>query len=299
WGTTAAQKTVVAPLGELPAAVARAHLEPPALVVIGDVVRYRERLAWFERRPLFGASVLVPRARAAAAPFVRALAELGAETVVAEVPRIEPIADAAIDLDGTRWVAFASAHAVATTLASLGRRGLDARAFAGIRLAAVGDATAAALAAHGLRADLVPESAPSGAALAHALVAADPILRGARVLLPRPAEGREELGDILAAAAAEVVAVALARAVRVRPAELAPSVRRLDVVPCSAPSQVEALVAAAGAEALNRARLVAAAGATTAAALAAHGVRVDLVASSPNPERFAAEIVAKLHPEAR
>src|SRR5215470_17579944 len=127
WGTTAAQKTLVAPLGSIAAAVSAAGLEPPALILVGDVVRYRERLAWFERRPLFGRSVLVPRAPAAAAPLAAAIAALGGEAVVGELTRIvpadpEPLAAALALLEGTRWVAFASAHAVSATMAALGGR---------------------------------------------------------------------------------------------------------------------------------------------------------------------------------
>jgi uroporphyrinogen III methyltransferase/synthase len=307
WGTTPQQRTLVAPLAELPAAVAAAHLDPPALVVIGPVVAYRERLAWFERRPLFGLAVLVPRAPDTARPFAAALAALGAEPVVRELTETVPGEDAALEraLDalagpspapatpglspapaGTRWLALASARAVDATFAALGRLGRDARALAGVRVGVVGEASAAALAAHGVRADLVATDS-TGAGLARALLAADPALgAGGAVLVPRAAEGRPELAETLAAGGARVTAVAAYRTVAVPPAKLAAIVRRLaagrlPVLTFFAPSQVEALVAAAGAPALARARVVAAVGATTAAALAAHGVRVDVVPTAP------------------
>ena len=298
WGTTAAQRTVVAPLGEIPGAVARAHLEPPALVVIGDVVRYRERLAWFERRPLFGASVLVPRARAAAAPFVRALTELGAETVVAEVTRVEPIADAAIDLDGFRWVAFASAHAVATTVGALGRRGptrAPSPACASPPSATPPPRPRRARPPRRFRRRRRP-----GAELAHALARRGPGSPGARVLLPRAAEGREELADALAAAGVAVVAVAAYRTVAGgAPAELAPLARAPRRRRLLAPSQVEALVAAAGADALGRARIVAAIGATTPTRSRAPASRRRRRARAPMPSALAAALASTLVPEAR
>jgi uroporphyrinogen III methyltransferase/synthase len=311
WGTTAAQRTVVAPLAELPAAIAAAGLEPPALVIIGDVVGYRERLAWFERRPLFGVSVLVPRPREQAAPLARILTDLGAEPVICEITRFVPAAELDLDralgeLGGTRWIAFASAHAVAVTFAALARRHADARALAGVRVAAVGAATAAAVRAHGVEPDLVPEER-TGAGLARALIAADPALAGGRVLLPRAAEGREELGDALAAAGAHVEAIDAYRTVPAPAAEVAPLVHRLaggrlDVLCFFAPSQVDALVAAAGAAVVGRARVIAAIGPTTAAALRAHGLRVDVVPGSPSAEDLAAAIVSYFQaqrPEAR
>src|SRR5205814_5720887 len=118
-----------------------------------------------------------------------------------------------------------------------------------------------------------------------------------RVLLPRAAEGRDELAAALAAAGARVTAVAAYRTAALSAAELAPLAARLaagriDVVAFFAPSQVEALVAAAGAAVFARVPLVCAIGATTAAALAAHGIRVDVVPPSPEGHLLAAEIVS-------
>jgi uroporphyrinogen III methyltransferase/synthase len=301
WGTTAAQKTVVAPLAEIAAAVDAAHLKPPALVVVGEVVRYRERLAWFERRPLFGASVLVPRHREQARGFARLLAGLGAEPVIAEVTHIVPVdaaalAAAVVATPRPRWIAFTSANAVGVTLDALDGAGHDARALAGVRLAAVGAATAGALRARGLAADLVPRER-TGAGLGAALRAADPELPGARVLLPRAEEGRDELAEALAAAGAEVVTVAAYRTAAAPAADLAWLAERLaagdiHVLTFFAPSQVAAVCELAPVAALNRARLVAAVGPTTADALRERGVRVDVVAAAPSAESLAADLAS-------
>jgi uroporphyrinogen-III synthase len=179
-------------------------------------------------------------------------------------------------------------------LDALYAHGADARALAGIALAAVGDATAAALRGHGLRADLVPEEA-SGAGLARALVARDP----RHVLLPRAEDGREELGAILAAAGVRVDAVTAYRTVPAPRPELEPVLERLaagtlDVLTFFAPSQVTAVAAAAGAASLNRARVICAIGPTTAQALRDLGVRVDLVPAAASAAALAAELAEHL-----
>ncbi len=328
WGTTAAQRTVVGTLGDIAARVDEAALKPPALVVIGEVVRLRERLAWFERRPLFGARVLVPRQREQARGFARALVALGAEPVICEVTRLEEADRGALDaalagLPGAYdWIAFASGNAAERTIESLLRAGRDARAFAGTRIAAVGEATAEALRRRGIAADLVPDqrdaaglaaailrestrikgtpSASSGAGglIPHASDISPPL----RVLLPRAEEGREELAEALTAAGARVTAVAAYRTVPAPAADLEPILARLrageiDVLTFFAPSQIAAILGALGpdggaAATLNRARSICAIGATTAAAAVAAGVRVDLVPPAPSADALAAALVA-------
>jgi uroporphyrinogen III methyltransferase/synthase len=297
WGTTALQRTVVGTLGDLAERAAAADLRPPALIVVGDVVRLRDALSWYERRPLFGARVLVPRQREQARGFARALVALGAEPFVVEVTRLEDAGGAALDaalarLSDWRWIAFTSANAVERTFEALLRAGRDARALAGLRVAAVGPATSAALVRRGVRPDLVPER-QDGAGVAQAILADDP---DATVLLPRAAEGREEL---VAALGARVTPVAAYRTVPLPAAELEPLTTRLragelDVLCFFSPSQAEAILAAlgAGGEAvLARARVVAAIGGTTAAALQARGVRVDLTAPAPSAESLAEALV--------
>ena len=306
WGTTPAQRTVTGTLGEIAARAEEAGLRPPALVIVGQVVELRERLAWVETRPLFGLRVLVPRQKEQARGFARALLDRGAEPVIVEVTRLEeadpaPLAAALRRADAFRWVAFASATAVERTMAALFAAGLDARAFAAGRLAAVGDVTAAALRRHGLRADLVPER-HDGAGVAAAILAADADLRGAEVLLPRAADGREELGAALTQAGARVTAVAAYRTVSAPPAALAPLAARLregglDILCFFAPSQVDAVLGALGPDGpavLDRARLIAAIGPTTADVLRRRGVRVDLVPSTPSAEELADLLAA--HP---
>lgn len=247
----------------------------------------------------------MPRAPEQAAAFAEALAALGAEPVVQPLTRLAPpldpapLAEALAALPaGFGWVAFTSANAVERTLEALAAHGREGRdAFDGVRLAAVGEATAAALVRRGLGPVLTP-ARQDGNALAAAMIAADPALAAAAVLLPRAAEGREELATELARRGARVVAVAAYRTLPLPAAELEPLLGRLrraeiDVIAFFAPSQVQALAAALGddaAEVLGRAPLVAAIGQTTAAALRDRGLRVDLVPEAPAAGVFAHSI---------
>lgn len=166
-GTTPSQRTVVAPLSEIAAKVAAAGIKPPALTVIGDVVGERERIEWFEGRPLLGRSVVVTRARAQAGTLGERLRRLGAEVIEAPAIKTVPRDDDAVRNMAERvafggaydLICFTSANGVECFFAALERAGVDARGLAGAQVAAVGRATAAALREHGLKADFVPERA--------------------------------------------------------------------------------------------------------------------------------------------
>ncbi len=210
WGSLGRQRTVTAALGELPAAVREAGLASPTLVMIGAVAALRERLAWFEQRPLFGKRVLVTRPRHQAGEFVRRLEELGATTLL--LPAVEvrepadwgPVDDALGRLATFDWLVFTSVNGVHAFVGRLRRTGRDLRALGGLRLAAIGPSTADALRGYHLEPDLVPDEFRS-----EALVAAlRERVAGRRVLLARADRGRELLRDELAAVAdVEQVAV--------------------------------------------------------------------------------------------
>jgi len=184
-GTRADQRTVRATL----ATAAGAGVQPPAAIVVGEVARLD--LAWFESRPLFGRSVVVTRAREQASELRRRLEALGAEVVEVPSIAIEPVPFAVPDLDRYRWLVFTSATGVGAFFdRGLASAGLDARALAGLQVAAIGPGTAAALADRGVRADLLPERF-----VAEALLEAFPPASadGERVLLARAAQARDIL----------------------------------------------------------------------------------------------------------
>jgi uroporphyrinogen III methyltransferase/synthase len=209
-GSTARQRTVQAPLAELSAAVQRDNIQAPALVVIGAVVRLRDQLAWFEDRPLFGRRVVVTRPRHQAAEMVQALEELGASPVVLPaVDIIDPVDPGPLDaalaqLGSYQWLVFTSVNGVSALLGRLLATGRDLRALAGLKLAAIGPATADALRDWHLLPDLVPATFNSEG-LVEALRER---VRGQRVLLARADRGIELLRDELSQVA-EVEQVAV------------------------------------------------------------------------------------------
>lgn len=203
WGSTPRQRTLVATLGTIGEQAREMRLAPPALLVVGAVAAQRDELAWFEEKPLFGQRIVVTRPSTEAARARDDLEALGAEVILAPTVVVQPLVDptpldAAIDrLDTYDWVVFASANGVSFFLQRLSQRGLDGRAFGSAKIAAIGPATARALAGFHLRADLVPDDFRSEGLLQ--------VLReqalGGRVLLARADRGRDLLERELSQAA--------------------------------------------------------------------------------------------------
>jgi uroporphyrinogen III methyltransferase / synthase len=216
YGTWPAQETVTGTLHDI---VARAQgMRSPAVIVVGDVVRLREQLAWFETKPLFNRRIIITRAREQQGEFSELLEEWGAAVIECPTIAIHPPddwtpLDHALDRLGTyQWVLFTSANGVRTFLQRLRRQGKDLRTLQGVKVAAIGPATAAALEEGGLRPDLMPPTEYRAEAV---LEAFDRDLRGVRVLMPRAAEAREALPDGLRGRGATVDVVPAYRTVSV------------------------------------------------------------------------------------
>ena len=297
-GTRPDQATVVGTLADIADRVARARFEPPAVFVVGDAVKRREQLSWFERRPLLGRRIVVTRAAEQAAEFVDRLERLGAEGIAA--PTIEfaeatsaTALDAALAaLESFDWIVFTSAHGVTVFFARLHAAGGDVRRLGRARVAAIGPATAAALAHHGLRADLQPETF-RGEELAKILA---PHVIGRRVLLPRAEGAREALPQALAQVGAEVVDVSTYRAAPVT--DLPDRLRHLvaadalDAITFTSPSTVRGFHALleGGARATGRA-CIACIGPVTADAARALGWSVDVEARDYTTEGLARALI--------
>ena len=212
-GTLSDQKTVTGDLVELPGLVSSASMTAPSLIVIGECVTERESIGWFESRPLLGRSVGITRPVGQAGEVVSRLVRLGAEPVLMPTIEISPpesldAVDRVLDrLEEFDWIVFSSTNGVSGLLGRLWDRGDDARRLIGCRLAAIGPATADALAKYGLRADLVPETYRAEA-LAESL---SPLVDGARVLWARANRGREVLCELLGAAGASLEQVVVYR----------------------------------------------------------------------------------------
>ena len=151
-GTRPDQRTTRTTLG----AIAVAGVQAPSAIVVGDVAALD--LAWFESRPLFGRTVVVTRAREQASELRARLEALGADVLELPSIAIEPLAFDVPDLAAYEWVVFTSVNGVLGFFdRGLAGAGLDARALGAVRVAAIGPGTASALAARGVRPDLVPE----------------------------------------------------------------------------------------------------------------------------------------------
>jgi uroporphyrinogen III methyltransferase / synthase len=162
-GTLGKQKSVAGTLATIAKLAAEKKIGPPALTIIGSVVKLREKLNWAEHRPLFGKRIVVTRARGQAAKFTQKLSELGAEVLeIPAVKGVDPVnkqyfIDALLSLNTYDWLVFTSANGVTTFFDLFFRQFQDLRDIGGAKIAAVGPATAAKLRELHLQVDLVPE----------------------------------------------------------------------------------------------------------------------------------------------
>ena len=210
-GTLPTQRTIEGTLSEIQKVVRDAQRRGSGVLVVGPVVGLREYLRWFDSRPLFGKRILVTRPEDQAAELVDRLWSLGADPIEAPTIRVIPPEDdgpldAACDQAGTfDWIVFTSVNGVDSFMRHLCRGSRDVRELKGVRLCAIGPATAERLAGYNLRVDLVPDEHRAEAVVV-ALREHD-TLSGQRILLPRADLAREVLPKELRRAGAEVVDV--------------------------------------------------------------------------------------------
>ena len=226
-GTLTTQETIVSTLADIAADARAAKMTPPAITVVGPVVDLRETLSWFETKPLFGWRVLVPRTKDQAGALSSRLRGFGAvpeevPTISVEPPRNPQQMDKAVRglVEGRyEWIAFTSVNAVRAVREKFEEYGLDARAFSGLKIAAVGGKTAATLADWGLKADLVPTGEQSARGLLEDWPPFDDLLDPInRVFLPRADIATETLVAGLVDLGWEVDDVTAYRTVRAAPA---------------------------------------------------------------------------------
>jgi uroporphyrinogen III methyltransferase/synthase len=193
WATRPDQETLVGTLATLPDLIARHGMKPPATIVVGEVVRLRAKLDWFERLPLFGKRIVVTRAKGQADALSARLRALGAEAIEMATIEIRPAADygpldrALAELDAYDWLIFTSANGVRFFLERLDRSAADLRALRA-KVCAIGPATRAAVESLHLKVDLMGKDYVAEG-LVEAFRPYD--LAGCRVLLPRAAVARD------------------------------------------------------------------------------------------------------------
>ncbi len=192
WGTRINQKTLIGTLADIAEQVQELNFKPPAVIVVGEVVRLREKLNWYESKPLFGRRVLVTRARSQASELSNRIDELGGEAY--EFPVIElrepsspevlsRLDDALRQLEDYHWVVFTSVNGVDYFFQRLAAQRIDIRRLAAAKVAAVGPVTAAALLARGIVAEILPDSFYQAEGLLESIE--DELIAGQRVLLAR------------------------------------------------------------------------------------------------------------------
>jgi len=303
-GTTPAQRVVEAPLEEVAKRAREAGLAAPAAIVIGDVVRLRETLNWFERRPLFGRRVLVTRDASQSGPMVSALRDAGAQAVVAPMIRLAPPADwvdvdaaldAVADYDA---MLVTSANAVRFLAARAAERGVSLTP-PGLQVLCVGPQTAAATRKAGLPVHRVPDGRYDAEGLLATIERHLPP-RGRRFLFPCAEAARDVLPEGLAAAGARVDSVVVYRTL---PPEIdAAALRRLlvdeglDALTFTSPSTATnfaALLDDASRAAAERC-IVAAIGPVTADALRDAGLPPHVVAERAGVPELVAGLAARI-----
>jgi uroporphyrinogen III methyltransferase/synthase len=294
-GTWPEQRAVEATLGTIAEAVERERIGPPALIVVGEVARRREQLAWLERRPLHGRRVVVTRARAQASGLAATLRDLGAEVVELPAIRIEPrieapeVRKAGAEIGEYELVCLTSPNGVRLLFEAMASEGKDARALAGTTVAAIGPGTASALAERGIVADVVPDRFVAEA-LVEALAGVE--IEGKRVLVARAAEARDVLPDALRERGARVEVVPLYETVREEPDQGGiEAAQSADYVTFTASSTVTNLTAVLGDRFPSRARVVSIGPITSDAARAA-GLEVHVEAERHDIDGLLAALLA-------
>ncbi|HEX6815219.1 MAG TPA: uroporphyrinogen-III C-methyltransferase, partial [Gemmatimonadaceae bacterium] len=302
WGTWPRQRTVQSTVSRLVGAVHAAGITAPSITIVGEVARLRDEIAWFDRRPLHGRRIIVTRARAQASELAARLTELGADVI--EAPAIViapadpvPLRDALARLDAYQWVLFTSQNAVEIAWAALRGAGGDARRFAGVRVGAVGQATARALLDRGIAADVIPPRA-TAEGLGDAL-RQRPDVRGTRVLFIKAEGAGDALPTALRDMDATVHEIVAYRTVPdasgTNAARDALAANGVDAITFTSASTVrfflDALGGNAGAE--GGARIVTM-GPVTSAAARGLGLRVDAEATSATIEALVHAVLVAL-----
>ena len=281
WATRPDQETLAGTLASLPRLIAEHGLKPPATIVVGEVVKLRQKLDWFERLPLFGRRIVTTRAKGQADALTSRLKALGADAI--EMPTIEirpasdyrPLDRALGELSSYDWLIFTSANGVRFFLDRLDASATDLRALRA-KICAIGPATRASVEALHLKVDLMGrEYVAEG--LIEAFAAHD--LAGRRVLLPRAAVARDLVPVELAKRGARVDVV---EAYRTVPPEGAASqaaaifggARKPDCITFTSSSTVQNFVSVGGAESLRGVK-VASIGPVTSATARRLGITVD------------------------
>ncbi|MDF2954286.1 MAG: Uroporphyrinogen-III methylase [Thermodesulfobacterium sp.] len=207
WGTLPKQKTTTGTLKNIVEKVKEKGITAPAIIIIGEVVKLREKFNWFETKPLFGKKIVVTRTREQASKLVEKLEELGAMCYEIPTIKIEAVVDEKIyqtieKLSSYDWIIFTSENGVKFFFKVLWEKGKDLRVLGNSKVAVIGSSTKTFLENMGIRADLIPEKEFTQEGLISAFSRID--IKDKNILIPRAKEAREVLPQRLKEMGAKV-----------------------------------------------------------------------------------------------
>jgi uroporphyrinogen III methyltransferase / synthase len=287
WGTKPEQEVLVGTLETIEQLVREQNFQPPAIIIVGEVVSLREQLRWFDNRPLFGKRIVVTRARAQASNLIELLEEYGADCMQYPTIAIEEMDDygkldqAIVEIETYQWIVFTSVNGVEHFYKRLYDAGKDSRVLNRAKIAAIGSQTAAALTEKGIQADFVPQEFRAEGLLA----GFGKQLNGVRILIPRADEAREILPEELAKRGAYVNVVPAYRTVidasEAKALEEALRTGRVDAITFTSSSTVKnflSMLAGKNMEQLLKSVVIAAIGPITADTARDAGLNVQIIA---------------------
>jgi len=276
---------VAGTLRDIVSRVKENDMTPPAVVVVGEVVRLRETIRWFDNRPLFGKRILVTRARHQAITLSKMLSERGALSVelpaitIQHIPDNKELKRAVLNLAQYQWIVFTSVNGVEAVFERLYALKLDSRALHGLKIGAIGPATGKALEQKGIKADYYPTVYTTEGLIAGFL---HRNIAGQRFLLPRADIADEELTEGLKRLGATVLEIAVYRTSpdieAVAKAKEMILSNQIDVITFTSSSTVSNLVTALGTDGIPDGIKVACIGPKTADTAIKAGIRPDIVA---------------------
>ncbi len=307
WGTRPDQKTIVGTLKNIVSVVEGHEIKPPAVVVIGDVVKLRDTLKWYEDKPMFGHRILVTRERSTG---FEPLEDLGAEII--EFPTIEIVPpedygelDSAIEkIDSYAWIIFTSANGVRYFLNRFFEKEKDIRDLKGIKLCAIGAKTAAGINKYGMKVDLIPEEFRAEGLIEAFLSEvrsqkSEVSLKGMKFLLPRAEMAREVFPEKVRELGGEIDVPVAYRAIKpeLHGKRLKRFLKegRITVATFTSAATFNNFVEIIGSEAyeLLKGVSIAVIGPVTAKAIEKAGLRVDIMPKESTIEAMVEEIIKK------
>lgn len=278
-GTMAAQKVVTATLSTLADKVRELKITPPGIIIVGDVIRLRGELNWFEQKTLFGKKIAVTRSAHQSHKFGEFLLDRGAEPVYLPTIDIEPIVPntrlrtAIARISSYDAIIFTSVNAVSIFFAHMRGSGKDARVLSGITIIAIGSATSSHLAVQGIKADLVPQVYTSEGIVS---VLKDFGVAGRHFLIPRAEQARDVIIQYVRknGGVCDVIPIYRARV----PASIEPPPEDLDVVTFTSSSTAVNFITVYG-RAMLKDKVIASIGPITTETLIKSGIPVDIEAA--------------------